>query len=97
MDTNTANQPTVIDRLAEMISNHTTEQIAEMIAEIETLDGTDGTDPNRTLVKFACYEIIERRNPGIAPILEAWSSDLDDDRTYTQMMLSALAQLTTTN
>jgi len=97
MATNNTNQPTVIDRLADMISNHTTAQIAEMVAEIETLDLTEGIDPNRKLVKFACYEIIERRNPGIVPILETWCSDLDDDRTYTQMVLDALAQLTTTN
>lgn len=97
MTTNTTTQPTVIERLAEMVSNHTTEQLAEMITEIETLDLTEGIDPNRKLVKFAIYQVIEQRNPAIVPILEAWCDDLNDDRTYTQMVIDALTQLNTTN
>lgn len=97
MTTNTTTQPTVIERLAQMVSNHTTEQLAEMITEIETLDLTEGIDPNRKLVKFAIYQVIEQCNPAIVPILEAWCDDLDDDRTYTQMVIDALAQLNTTN
>ena len=97
MTSTTNTQPTVIQRLAHMVSNHTTEQLAEMITEIETLDLTEGKDENRTLVKFAIYEVIEQRNPGIVPILETWCDDLNDDRTYTQMVIAALAQLDTTN
>ena len=93
MTSTTNTQPTVIQRLAHMVSNHPTEQLAEMITEIETLDLTEGKDTNRTLVKFAICEVIEQRNPGIATILDIWCDDLNDDRSYSQMVIDALAQL----
>ena len=97
MTTNTTNQPTIIDRLANMVSNHTTEQLAEMLTEIEMLDLTEGVDSNRRLVKFGIYQVIEQRNPAIGSILETWCSDLNDDRSYSEMVVDALAQLDTTN
>ena len=97
MTTNNTTQPTIIERLANMVSNHTTEQLADMITEIETIDLTEGKNENRALVKFAIYQVIEQRNPGIAAFLDIWCSDLNDDRTYTQMVIDALAQLDTTN
>lgn len=86
MTTNTTtNQTSLIDLMAAAMTNHTTEQLLEIINALR-----DSRDTNERIVKFGAYEVLEARYPAIVPMLEEWCSNVDDDRTYETMTIDAV-------
>lgn len=85
MNTNTTDQPTLITLMAAAMTNHTTEQLLEIIDALR-----DSRDTNERIIKFGAYEVLEARYPAIVPMLEEWCSDVEDDRTYETMAIDAV-------
>lgn len=81
----TTDQPTLITIMAAAMTDHTTEQLLEIIDALR-----DSRDTNERIVKYGAYEVLEARYPAIVDTLEEWCSDLEDDRDYETMTIDAV-------
>lgn len=77
-------------------SKFDTLQIIDAILHIDqTLNTVDRvSDEARTLreIRASLYSTLEARFPHVEAVLEAWSMNVEDERTYTEALLEAVRQ-----
>ena len=86
MTTTTAT--TIIDTMAAILENHTTQQLLEVAQECQRQDGQD-----TRVIKFAAMDIIEARNPAVVPAMQAWCNDMTVTAAYVDQLAVELAKL----